>query len=177
MPKSIVNIDDLKFEPWGKGAERPGAGVAPEPFAAGIAQVGAAIGARKLGYNITVAPPGKRAFPLHNHRVNEEMFFILEGEGEVRIGAERFAVRKGDFIACPPGGPETAHQIINTSAAQDLRYLAVSTKMSPEIAEYPDSRKFGVYADLGDDAQGKAQIMRHIGRTGDARAYWEGEQG
>jgi uncharacterized cupin superfamily protein len=32
------------------------------------------IGAQKLGYNITVLPPGKRAFPFHSHRVSEEMF-------------------------------------------------------------------------------------------------------
>jgi uncharacterized cupin superfamily protein len=39
-------------------------------------------------------------------------FFVL-GLGEVRIGSETLITR-GDFVACPPGGPETAHQIINT---------------------------------------------------------------
>jgi hypothetical protein len=39
---------------------------------------------------------------------------VLEGEGEIRIGDAKHPIRKGDFIACPPGGPETAHQIINT---------------------------------------------------------------
>jgi len=45
--------------------------------------VGTRLGARLLGYNITAVPPGKRAFPLHNHMVNEEMFFVVEGHGEV----------------------------------------------------------------------------------------------
>ncbi len=40
------------------------------------------------------------------------MFLILEGE--LRFGNERFAIRKHEVIACPPGGPEGAHQIINT---------------------------------------------------------------
>ncbi len=175
MSGPIVNISDLDFQPFGHGAERPGAGAAPEKFAARIGQVGAAVGARKLGYNITVLPPGKRAFPLHSHRVNEEMFFVLEGEGEARIGAGRFPIRQGDFIACPPGGPETAHQIINTSATAELRFLAVSTKIYPEIAEYPDSRKFGVYADFGLDGLGDPAFTRFIAKSGDARAYWEGE--
>ena len=48
--------------------------------------------------------PGKRAFPFHNHQVNEEMFFVIAGSGEVRIGAEMFPIRKGDIIACPAGG-------------------------------------------------------------------------
>src|SRR5215813_4968043 len=114
MEKRIINIADIELPP------RPSAIAAPatakQAFDSRIGSVGARIGARKLGYNITAVPPGKRAFPLHNHRVNEEMFFVLEGSGEVRIGGARHAIRKGDFIACPPGGPETAHQIINTGS-------------------------------------------------------------
>ena len=41
-----------------------------------------------------------------------------------------------------------AHQLINTSATDVLRVLAVSTRLSPEIGEYPDSGKFGVLAEL-----------------------------
>jgi uncharacterized cupin superfamily protein len=101
------------------------------------------------------------------------MFFILEGEGEVRIGAETYPVKKGDIVAHPPGGPETAHQIVNTSNAE-LKYLAVSTRISPEIADYPDSWKFGVLAELvGPD--GKPQIWRHVARTDGNLNYWDGE--
>jgi uncharacterized cupin superfamily protein len=41
-------------------------------------------------------------------------------------------------VACPTGGPEVAHQIINTGVA-DLRYLALSTQVAVEICEYPDT--------------------------------------
>ena len=133
------------------------------------------LGAQKLGYNLTAVPPGKRAFPFHNHRVNEEMFFILEGEGEVRIGESQYPIRSGDIIACPPGGPETAHQIINTSTTTELKYLAISTQMSPEVAEYPDSGKFGVLADFPPDIDGKTHHLRFIGRTDASLDYWEGE--
>lgn len=51
------------------------------------------------------------------------------------------------MIACAVGGPETAHQIVNTSNAE-LKYLAVSTRLSPEVCDYPDSEKFGVYAEM-----------------------------
>jgi uncharacterized cupin superfamily protein len=126
--------------------------------------VSADLGAQKLGYNVTAVPPGKRAFPFHAHRVNEEMFFVLEGSGEVRMGATRHPIKKGDFIACPAGGPETAHQIINTGTTE-LRYLAVSTKMSPELVEYPDSKKMGVAAD------GTRVLFRPDGSVG----YWDDE--
>lgn len=105
----------------------------------------AAIGARQLGYNLTVVPPGKVQCPFHVHRAEEEMFLILEGEGELRFGDRRYPIRKHDVIACPAGGPEVAHQIINTGKT-DLRYLALSTLADVEVCEYPDSGKVGVSA-------------------------------
>ena len=135
--------------------------------------VAARIGARQLGYNITAVPPGKRAFPFHNHQVNEEMFFVLAGTGEIRIGRETYPIRTGDIIACPAGGPETAHQILNTGT-EELRYLAVSTKLSPEIAEYPDTGRFGVLADLAPGADGKPRMLLFMGREGEGLDYWEG---
>ena len=68
------------------------------------------------------------------------MFLILEGEGELRFGDKRFPLRKHDVIACPTGGPEVAHQIINTGKV-DMRYLALSTLVEIEVCEYPDSQK------------------------------------
>lgn len=71
------------------------------------------------------------------------MFFILEGEGELRFGDERYLIRKFDVIACPTGGPEVAHQIVNTGATE-MRYLAVSTLAPIDVCEYPDSNKISV---------------------------------
>ena len=164
MTRPILNLSELQFIDFGNGKE----------YAARIGAIGRRLGAQKLGYNLTVLPPGKRAFPFHHHRVNEEMFFVVEGEGEVRIGPERFPIRQGDVIASVPGGPEHAHQIINTSS-RELRYLAVSTKLSPEIAEYPDSGKFGVLAEYPDEAGGKPLAFRFVGRPAQGLDYWDGE--
>ena len=164
MTRPIVHLDELEYTRELAHGDR---------FQARIAAVGPRIGAKKLGYNVTAVPPGKRAFPFHNHRANEEMFFILEGEGEVRIGQETFPVKKGDVIAHPPGGPETAHQIVNTSKAE-LKYLAVSTRISPEIAEYPESGKFGVYAEYP-SVDGKPAGFRFVNRAGANINYYDGE--
>lgn len=104
------------------------------------------IGARQLGYNLTVLPPGKAQCPFHAHRGEEEMFLILDGEGELRYGDRRYPIRKHDVIACPTGGAETAHQIINTGDS-DLRYLALSNLVDIDVCEYPDSQKVLVVAD------------------------------
>ncbi|WP_395401055.1 cupin domain-containing protein [Pseudoduganella sp. UC29_106] len=171
MSKPIINIADVEFQPG--SAAFTATGAAAERFEARTQAIGARIGAQHLGYNITEVPPGKRAFPIHNHRVNEEMFFILEGRGEVRVGEQTYAIRAGDIIACPPGGRDTAHQIVN-SGTVPLRYLAVSTKLRPDIVEYPDSDKFAV---LGQppDADGQPQDFVFIGRAGNSIGYWDGE--
>jgi uncharacterized cupin superfamily protein len=92
----------------------------------------------------------------------------------VRIGEAVYSIRAGDVIACPPGGKESAHQIVNTGNAE-LRYLAVSTKLWPEIAEYPDSGKFGVLAEFPDGDRGEPTVFRYVGREDLAADYWEGE--
>ena len=167
----IVNLDDIELHPQPAAYAAPGE--AAQRFDGRMGEVSARIGARKLGYNVTAVPPGKRAFPLHNHRVNEELFFILEGSGEVRIGTQRHPIRKGDFIACPPGGPDTAHQIIN-SGTTELKYLAVSTMQYPEICDYPDSGKFLV-AEGQRGRDGKANGFRFVGRPESMVDYWDGE--
>ena len=73
------------------------------------------------------------------------MVLILEGEGDLRYGDQRYAIRKHDVIACPTGGAEVAHQLINTGGV-DLRYLALSNLVEIEACEYPDSSKIAVRA-------------------------------
>ena len=111
---------------------------------------------------------------LTNHRVNDEMFFVIEGAGEVRIGEAVYPIRSGDVVACTAGGPETAHQMINTGALE-LKYLAISTMLSPEIAEYPDSGKFGVLAEYPAAPDGQPRRFRFVGRDTLSLDYWDGE--
>lgn len=129
------------------------------------------IGARRLGYNLTVVPPGKVQCPFHSHSAEEEMFLILAGVGELRFGAERFPIRPFDVIACPTGGAEVAHQIVNTGTT-DLRYLAVSTVAEVEVCRYPDSGKVGVVA----GTRG-SRHLRAMFRAASDVDYYHGEAG
>jgi uncharacterized cupin superfamily protein len=174
MKPPILNIDAIELQPWGHGVPLPGAAQARDCYRARIGFLSRSLGAQKLGYNLTVLAPGKSAFPFHSHTVNEEMFFIVEGTGEIRFANARHAVRAGDVIACPPGGPASAHQIVNTSRA-DLKFLAVSTRLSPEVAEYPDTGRFGLLAEMAPGADGKPRDLRFVGREDETLDYWEGE--
>ncbi|MFJ5296649.1 cupin domain-containing protein [Pseudomonas sp. NPDC088368] len=170
MRPAILNLNKIElvpllepFIPSGESASK---------YRQKHARVGRMLGSRKLGSRLIALEPGMRSSPFHSHRVNEEMFYILHGTGEIRIGAERFPVIAGDVIACPPGGPDTAHQIINTSS-DELRYLAISTQESPDICEYPDSNKYMVM-DSANAAEGLSRFSI-VARERDAVDYWDGE--
>lgn len=145
MTKPFMNLNDVVFD----DIEDNGY------FTSKRGPIGSLIGARKLGYNLTELPPGKAQCPFHNHHGEEEMFLVLEGEGELRFGAQRYAIRQHDVIACPTGGPEVAHQIINTGNTP-LRYLALSNRVDIEVCEYPDSNKVMV----GAGRQGEAGLRK-----------------
>ena len=166
--RPILNLDELDYAHELAHGDR---------FKAKLAPVGMKIGARRLGYNVTRVPPGKRAFPFHSHHANEEMFFILDGAGSLRFGTEEFAVRKGDFIACPPGGAEVAHQLVNTGAAE-LVYLAVSTRIDTDVFSYPDSGKVGAVGGVQPGAVWPpvASFPARFFVEANAAEYWDGEQ-
>ncbi len=66
--------------------------------------------------------PGAATMP-HFHRQTEEIYFILEGHGIMRVGDEERPIWPGDAIAIPPG---TVHQI-RASAHDGLRFLCCCT--------------------------------------------------
>ncbi|MHA1547981.1 MAG: cupin domain-containing protein [Alphaproteobacteria bacterium] len=161
--KPVVNIDELDFKDFGNG----------EGFQAKLGRIGERIGAEALGCMLTIVEPGKKAFPYHVHHAMEEMFVLLEGTGEYRFGAERYPIRAGDVLAAPAGGPEVAHQIINTGDVP-LKYLGLSTKTRTEVVEYPDSKKFAVNSRF-DWSNPDGGGVRFIGRSEGGLDYWDGE--
>jgi uncharacterized cupin superfamily protein len=172
MNKPVINIADVELKPRPPGFAPTGG--SPELYDSRMGMVGNVLGSRKLGYNITAVPPGKRAFPPHNHQINEEMFFVLEGTGEVRIGANTYPIRPGDIVACLAGGEEMAHVVTNTGNVE-LKYLALSTKISPEVCEYPETGKYTVYPGKPAGSDGKPNTIGAIGHAGPDVNYWEGE--
>ena len=161
--KPVINLADVPLRDTSNG----------DAFAAKVGSFGRLIGSSGIGCMLHVVEPGKKAFPYHAHHQIHELFVILEGEGEYRFGLDCYPVKQGDVLAAPTGGPELAHQIVNTGA-RTLKYLGVSTMADTEVVEYPDSGKFGVTSRY-DWASGKGGV-RHLARPGTSLGYYDGEE-
>jgi uncharacterized cupin superfamily protein len=157
----IINIADLKLDRSMQG----------ELYESNDVSFGSLIGLAGLGISYNEVPPGKSSCPFHNHHVEDELFFVIEGNGQYRFGQERYSIRKGDTLGAPAGGQETAHQIINTGSTT-LVYLGISTSAKTEIVEYPDSGKF-----LAKTRRDDAGRFRFMGRETGNLDYWDGEPG
>lgn len=136
-------------------------------------RLGPRLGLTALGLSYSEVPPGKSGCPFHNHHAEDELFVILAGEGTYRFGETRIAVRAGQVLGAPRGGPETAHQLINTGTVP-LRYLSVSSKAAVDICEYPDSGKF--LSKSFDPATGEQRFDRMVSGSGTVD-YWKDEPG
>ena len=96
-------------------------------------------GAPPFEYAVLRIKPGTANFPFHSHAAEWEFYHIVSGTGVMRAGKNKFKVRAGDCLMCPPGEP---HQLINTGRV-DLVYNVVANNSPADIWHYPDSDKWG----------------------------------
>jgi uncharacterized cupin superfamily protein len=88
-------------------------------------------------------PPQKANYPYHYHLKNEEIFYIISGNGILETPKGNKIISAGDIIVCPPS-EKGAHKIINSSQTEMLTYLDCDTVNSPDIVHYPNSDKVGI---------------------------------
>jgi len=67
--------------------------------------------------------PGEVA-NLHYHKNMEEIYFIIEGEGEIEINGQWCRVKAKDSIAIPKG---IKHRMKNTSKNYPLKFLSINS--------------------------------------------------
>jgi quercetin dioxygenase-like cupin family protein len=64
----------------------------------------------------------------HVHRVQEQIYYVLEGEGILTLDEEKHLMRPHDYVYVPPG---VRHSFTNTGLA-GLVFLVVTTPESDE---------------------------------------------
>ena len=80
------------------------------------------LGSQHVDYRISCYQPMSLVEP-HAHKVQEQIYHVLEGEGLMELDDEKTVVRSGDVIFIPPG---VRHAIYNTGLT-DLLFLVVTT--------------------------------------------------
>lgn len=82
---------------------------------------------RQIDYRISTYAP-MAYVQRHAHKVQEQVYHVLDGEGLMEIGDEKTVVRRHDVIFLPPGVP---HSIENTGLG-DLTFIVVTTPVTDE---------------------------------------------
>jgi uncharacterized cupin superfamily protein len=81
-------------------------------------RLGAAAGAARAGLSRYRLGPGERAMPVHVHGDEEELFYVLAGEGLSWQDGRTYRVRAGDCVLHRPGAE--AHTIVGAGAGLDV---------------------------------------------------------
>lgn len=130
-PANIVNVDDV--EP----VERDGATVGRR-----IRYLSREAGSLRTGLWHNDVFSGKLNAPPHCHSAEEEIFVVLQGEGDLLLweeeGVTELRVRAGSVV-CRPPGTGVAHAF---RAGEDvLTLLSYGTRDPNDMCFYPRSRK------------------------------------
>ncbi|HEX7298054.1 MAG TPA: cupin domain-containing protein [Solirubrobacteraceae bacterium] len=81
-------------------------------------RLGAAAGAEGVGLSRYRMAAGERAMPVHVHADEEELFYVLDGEGHSWQDGRTYAVRAGDCVLHRAGAQ--AHTIVGAGAGLDV---------------------------------------------------------
>ncbi len=84
-------------------------------------------GSKLVDFRISTYQPMAHVEP-HTHKVQEQIYHILKGEGLMELDGERQVVRPGDFIFIPPG---IEHAIYNTGS-MDITFFVITTPPEDE---------------------------------------------
>lgn len=77
--------------------------------------------------------PPKKSIPFyHKHRLNEEIYIFVQGEGEFQVDDRVFPIKEGSVVRVNPEGERCLR---NTSDTDNLCFIVVQSR----INSHPDS--------------------------------------
>lgn len=112
----------------------------PEPFLSLMdnrekRRLGDFFGLKNFGVNLTILEPNGISALFHQHTIQDEFIYILEGNPILKTQDGEFELSAGDCMGFKAGG--TPHQLINKSPNKVI-YLEIGDRLPNDSAYYPD---------------------------------------
>jgi mannose-6-phosphate isomerase-like protein (cupin superfamily) len=85
------------------------------------------VGSRRIDHRISTYQPNAYVAP-HRHRVQEQVYHVLKGEGLMEMDGVRRVVREHDVVFIPPG---VEHALYNTGL-EPLTFIVVTAPVADE---------------------------------------------
>jgi mannose-6-phosphate isomerase-like protein (cupin superfamily) len=85
------------------------------------------VGSRHIDHRISTYAPKAYVAP-HSHKIQEQVYHVLAGEGLMEIGGRRRVVRRHDVVFIPP---RVEHALYNTGL-EPLTFLVITAPVHDE---------------------------------------------
>jgi len=114
-----------------------------------------------LGATVYELGPGNWV-PFHFHHGSEELLVVLRGRPTLRTRAGETVLEEGAVVHFPTG-PEGAHALANPTG-ETVRYVVASTRVTPEVVEYPDLGQITARARTGSQTGEQLWLIHDVSR-------------
>jgi uncharacterized cupin superfamily protein len=97
----------------------------------------------------------------HFHYASDELLVVLRGRPTIATPDGTRQLNEGDVLSLPHG--PRGDRAITNETSDVVRVLMISTNIDPEVAEYPDSGKVGIW--IGENGRffRTADALEHAG--------------
>lgn len=82
-----------------------------------------------LEMSINVLPPGREMPFVHRHQQNDEIYFVIQGQGQFQAGEELLDVSDGFFIRLSPEVP----RVWRNQSDEPLYYLVIQYRADSSV--------------------------------------------
>ena len=91
--------------------------------AKGRVMAGQELGLTGCEVSFNYMPAGKFLPFVHSHKLNEEVYIVVRGQGEFMVDGEEFAIGDGSVIRVAPAGQRAIK-----AGAEDLVYICIQAQ-------------------------------------------------
>ena len=113
----------------------------------------------QLGASVYELGPGNTS-AYHFHHGSEELLIVLRGRPTLRSPEGERQLAEGEVVHFPIG-PDGAHGLRNDTD-EPVRYVVTGIRVSPEVAEYPDTKQITAQARTGSQTGERLWVVHDL---------------